>query len=61
MPADKPDPAPENEDLKSKFKEALERKQSHDKVAEEGHQREGKPHSTHGPQAKQGFKRRKTG
>jgi Family of unknown function (DUF5302) len=61
MPAGKSSSGPE--DLKAKFKEALERKHGNDSGQfEEGHEREPKPHETHGPEgAKRGFTRRKTG
>jgi len=57
MPADKA------EDLRAKFKEALERKQGNGSpAADKGHGREPKPHDTHGPEhGKRGFTRRKTG
>jgi Family of unknown function (DUF5302) len=57
MPADK------SEDLKAKFKQALDKKQGNDAGATpKGHGREPKSQHPHGPDSvKRGFIRRKTG
>lgn len=51
----------DNEDIKAKMKEALERKQSHDKGVEQSeHQKERGP-QTHGPEGGIHMHRRKAG
>jgi hypothetical protein len=50
-----------NDDIKAKFKEALERKQSHDKVDAKGHPKESGHVETHGPAGGPKMHRRKAG
>ena len=57
------DPAAEAEEMKAKFKDALNRKHANESgQIDRGHGHEPKPHETHGPEGgKRGFTRRKTG
>lgn len=61
MPADNNRDS-EPDDVKAKFKEALERKHGNASGAVgNGHAPEPKAHHNHGPEGKRGFIRRKTG
>ncbi len=50
-----------NEDLKAKMREALERKQAHDRVDDGDEHAKEKPPETHGPQGGVHMHRRKAG
>ncbi|MCU0301648.1 MAG: DUF5302 domain-containing protein [Candidatus Nanopelagicales bacterium] len=50
----------DNEDLKAKMREALDRKQAHDAVANDEHRKEAAPR-THGPEGEIHLHRRKAG
>ena len=51
----------ENDDLKAKFKEALDRKQSHDQVEAKGHAQHRGHAEAHGPAGGPKMHRRKAG
>jgi hypothetical protein len=53
-------PKTDNEDLKAKMREALERKHAHDGVGKDEHRKESAPR-THGPEGEVHLHRRKAG